>query len=312
VRKSLLLLSLAIVTAIGCRTNPACERQIGLMRAELIALEDRYYELESKYRAAIGNAEPVAEDCQPIYGPIEIQPDHPLPEPTGSSGSDVEIRIDPSDASQSTEHRAAPIATLVEPDAKLATVTFQTPKHFAMGSSAGKRPERIAVGDEGTLDEPSSLQIIDPHLLQGRDDDGIAGDDGVSFMLRFPAGTPLTGGELSVAAIDPSESGERQRIGLWRYSTDEIRAMAKSPEGRSAVVVPMSLSWNLNTPRHDELLLFIRWSSPGQAPLELSQSIHVTPDQAATRSDTEQAERDQLPPPDEAIEVHVLPWQPDR
>lgn len=62
-----LILVTACVTLAGCRTSPndRCERAIALLRAEKIDLEDRYYQLESRYESLLDKTGQVDEGFVP-------------------------------------------------------------------------------------------------------------------------------------------------------------------------------------------------------------------------------------------------------
>ncbi len=123
------LLLLALLALLGCRTYPACESQIAMMRAEFIALEDKYVLLESKYNAAVGQDFATVEPCDEYIRSEESAPNSTGQAPTGPS--DLEIRIDPNDASLSRPFQASPIGADQGPDPKLSTVTFQAPTRIA-------------------------------------------------------------------------------------------------------------------------------------------------------------------------------------
>ena len=46
-----LLLIVGVLLSTGCRMNPRAEREIALLRAEILDLEDQYYSLKSRCEA---------------------------------------------------------------------------------------------------------------------------------------------------------------------------------------------------------------------------------------------------------------------
>ncbi len=127
------LLLLILLALLGCRTYPACERQVAMMRAEFIALEDKYALLEGKYNAAVGQDSTKIEPCDDFIDSQKSAPSSTGQAPAGRS--DLEIRIDPNDASQSPSFQADPIGVDVRPDPNLSTVTFQAPTRLARQST---------------------------------------------------------------------------------------------------------------------------------------------------------------------------------
>jgi hypothetical protein len=115
---------------------------------------------------------------------------------------------------------------------------------------------------------------------------------------------------LSVAVIDPAESGERQRIGLWRFSADQLRGHAMRSDQPQTALIPLELPWNLNDPRHVDLTLFARWQHHGSAPEEISQSFRVQ--SAAPNAESPELEiSEDVAELTEDSDQHPR-WQPDR
>lgn len=300
-----LLLLLGLLALAGCRTNPACERQIGLMRAELIALEDKYYLLEGKYRDAVGQS---GGSCDVISQP-GIAPKQPeMVNPTRPSDSDLQIQIDPNDASQSIPP-AAPIGTNFEPEGAQSVVVFQTPARFTSRTTDDRdatsphnefeqgfnravhtdpyehssppqfreMPGEPATA-EGAEHHPAKedVMFVDPAQIQARDDDGVAGADGLSLVVQIPSDQWSSDGELTLSLIDPNEPPERQRIGLWQFTAAELEEWVDSGFEGALIAVPLELAWNQNVPRHEELQLFVRWQNPQFPVLDTSLPIAIS------------------------------------
>jgi hypothetical protein len=134
VLKYCLLPFLALIALSGCHTNPACERQIGLMRSELIALEDKYYALEARYREEVGH-DPQFESCEPISSPIIESGTPRTTPPSQPSDSDIRIQIDPNDSS-GLPPPSQPSARSIQPSNDLSVVTFQAPRRLAANQEA--------------------------------------------------------------------------------------------------------------------------------------------------------------------------------
>ncbi len=308
-----LLPLLALLALSGCRTNPACERQIGLMRSELIALEDKYYLLESKYRDAIGSNGTTSEVCDPMGQPI-LTPNRPeILNPSRPSDSDLKIQIDPNDSSDSIAPQAAPIASELDNQAAQSVVEFQTPMRFAKNRDPGRDSasneaegsvvaftegdptfnvgvtleEQARAGDASRRPEVSNgdgqsiIQVpplVDPLRLSGRGDDATPGDDGLSLVVQVPDSRWSAEGVLTISVIDPNETAEQQRIGLWRLSPEEIQHVVERTTNSSTIEIPLELSWNQSVPKHSDLVLFVRWENPQFPAIESSQPIAIRTD----------------------------------
>lgn len=298
VHKFLGLPIVALLALAGCRTNPACERQIGLMRSELIALEDKYYALEDKYHQAVGHGSNEFQSCDP-----SLPQSAPAPPKTNSmppsrpSDSDIQIPIDPKDSSGAPLPTADPIAADFPASGAPSVVTFQTPRRFANQRplqpprEAGHHQPESSAGFPGAdnssvpsdnRSDQTSLLFIDPAQLTGRDEDGAPGDDGLSLVVQIPRDQWSLDGVLTVSLLDPQEVGDRQRIGLWQISAQEIASATDPTAGGTSAVVPLDLDWNINAPGHSDLKLFVRWENPGANPLESSEAVAIVPDPSSS------------------------------
>jgi hypothetical protein len=288
VLKHLSLPLLAILALAGCRTNPACERQIGLMRSELLALEDKYYALEARYREAVGH-DPDYDTCETLPTPIIESGQPSAMPPSQPSDSDIRIQIDPNDSSV-IPHQAQPIAVDFAQPGEQSVVTFQTPRRFSQNAKnappvtppndpasrnvdASMNDDAIRV-PEGS--SPGNTQLIlDADQLIGVEFDGQPGDDGLSLVLFVPRDRWTTDGQFTVSVLDPFEQGERQRIGLWSYSQQELVPSERESPDDGYVTLTLELPWNQRLPENPELLLFARWENANASPIELSQDVAI-------------------------------------
>jgi hypothetical protein len=265
-RRFILFLALG---AVGCQSNVACQRQLAALRGEKIAWEDKYYEMEAKYRAAVGDSNSTWATPEECAEPVIFDPATPAnasPSPTPHSES--EVPRDPADLSRSTAPQADRIDVVVDPGEALSTVAFQPPRHV---------PNRSSNIPNHPPPATRELRIVDPYRLRGRETDGTPGDDGVAMALRLPAAVG-DDGELLVAVLDPQQAGEQQRVGFWRFSASELAPQLKG--STSAPTVALDLPWNQSRPQHENLTLFVRWNDSLGPLLELSQAFSVVPSPA--------------------------------
>ena len=96
--------------------------------------------------------------------------------------------------------------------------------------------------------------------------------------VYVPAAAPLT-----ISVIDPEESGEEQRIGLWNLTAEEVEPRVYYP-GESARGIQLTLPWQNHSPRHRKLLIFVRYETSDGELLETSGEVRILLPQAGISS----------------------------
>lgn len=317
-RNFFLLLILCLAALVGCRTNPACERQIGLMRSELIALEDKYYILESKYREATGQGSLGGGDCDPLTLP-KIDTGQPSSTPPAApSDSDIRIQIDPNDMSNIVDPTIGNAPPRIDAAVASSDAQFRPPRIRGSRSVTDVEPaEQHSASQVDFSEIPGAQPIEGTHALQsaeipvddgslkvhdvlGRDADGVAGDDGFSFVATIPLSCWSTDGVLTVSVLDPAAPHDAQRVGLWRLSGNQLGSPMSAPGDTAVYEFPLEMMWNVNQPQRGDLMLFVRWEAPGMPSCEDRQMLRIVPPRTAELDSPEPADG-------ESSE-----WSPDR
>ena len=120
-----------------------------------------------------------------------------------------------------------------------------------------------AEGEEAiVVESPPTQLVINSRLTGGMDRDGHGGDEGilVVFEPRDAAGHLVRWpGSVSVVLMDPALEGEGARIARWNFSADEVPTHYLSTVfGRG---LQFELPWPSEPPQHDELVLFVRFTT---------------------------------------------------
>jgi hypothetical protein len=124
---------------------------------------------------------------------------------------------------------------------------------------------------------PTQL-VIDKRLTGGLDRDGRDGDEGLLVVVepRDAAGHPVKAvGALSVALMDPSQSGEAARIARWDFAAHEVQSHFHSTVfGRG---LQFELPWPGDPPKNSALRLHVRFVTESGQKLNADLPINVKP-----------------------------------
>ncbi len=135
---------------------------------------------------------------------------------------------------------------------------------------------------EGTQSAKKITAVtISDAATQGRDVDGILGDEGLELLIqpRSDDGQDqLVAGDLSVRISDPTATAEKKTIGLWKFLTSETELfLAKDERGGHGIL--LHLPWDQQIPTNKKLTIQIRYVTADGRPLETSAEIQITPPQ---------------------------------
>ena len=269
----LAILSLIIVSSVGCYSNPAYQREIAILRGEIIDLENKYYALKSDHEMATAElANCRSGNCPPgntYYSP--------------SNSSDI--------GNQPTPVEELPKSSNPESDDNGTPMIEDgdvTPKTSASNTGYG---EQFSNG-ELTIDSSTENDVpvkTDPQswvkkirvagqLSHGEDFDGKSGDDGIVLVVQplDQQGNVVTvAADLTVSVIDPRESGRRQFIALHRLKRQEVKSMLESSEEIGAGI-HVRIPWNSYQPRNEQLRVFVRFQTSDNRKLETNTAIKIS------------------------------------
>ncbi len=285
------VIAVCLGLASGCQQNPRTQVWLETMRAEKLALEDAYYELEYEYERKVEELESCRRENDTLRkqagrdesggGPrIEIPG---VDEPLGASRPQIEsgIEIEPAAiGGHSTEQVLTiddPIEALPIPDAM--------PQPTDEFSSSP--PEEIGVA--APLDMRVTHIIINPYLTTGHDFDRKPGDDGISVVIEprnaddqfVPKAGPLT-----IVVLDPAlrEQGrEAAEVARWELDLEEAHARLRTNvvQGQG---INLKLPWPDKSPQHAHLHVFVRFESDDGTHLDADTAIEVAlPGQFSSR-----------------------------
>lgn len=317
----LAILVLLVSFTLGCgSTNPRVRREVALLRAEIVDLENQYYTLKSMYRDETGrepdfssfgmpsggsrergrrdNAGSVraCAQCGRVHDP-QVEYDHPL---TIDNSGSVEREPVPGETKPGTLRPGeSEYQQLEEPVIEFGPEEVPLPGDGQTGGfrqpAAQASLDRPASGSNSNARLQAGVaagQLVDfeimPEQTRGFDEDGMAGDEGVTVRWAPDFGGPTEGslGEVTFSVIDPEQPRNTQRLGLWKYSPAEANRLLKSSAGQS--VVEARLPWQTGPAQHENLLLFVRVRTLDGRTLERSSSLLINTGRSASGSGLEQ------------------------
>jgi hypothetical protein len=217
-----LLASVAFCSLAGCRmgfNHPQIQNALEMSRVERDAAEDQYYQLKKEYDEAVLQIDDLKNELQQRQAP----------------STDEASQLAPlNDVSSNTYPQ-------IKPSEKYPVEQVSSTIGFDRDSNAS---------------EISELTIA-LNQTRGFDSHGKSGDDGIIVALK-----PLdkngrfinTPGTTTISLIDPALTGIRQRVGLWRFSAEEVRERI-DPESETFV---FRLPWQRTNPKNSRLKLFAR------------------------------------------------------
>jgi len=259
-----LFLIIALLTLMtGClgRTPPNVRVSLDQMQAELMAVEDRYYELEYKYKLA----EQELAACRGKKGE-----DCPVPKSSGEY-YDIEMgtESDPViiDSSPGVEFNPESYEVIESPQIE--------PRNFEGSSTGGELRSHQSAAANYTADVTHILLV--PQQTGGLDRDGDLSDDGIIVTLLPQDANEqavIKSAPVMVSVIDPAETGLAQRVGIWKFSREEIARLI-SARNQSPRGITLTLPWQERIPRHNDLKLYVRYVNDANQSLEASMDVTI-------------------------------------
>lgn len=238
-------LSIVALIQAGCSfgpQSPNVRNALDMLRIERDAAEDQYYDLKEKHEKALWKIEDLESSLKGIQEQTIQKP------------------------SAANETFAEPLELL---DAAGDGITqFQSP------------PQPTGKIQPASFVEPNQSEVneirIDPQMTRGFDSHGKSGDDGIVVAVQptdqtgefVPIAAPIT-----VSLIDPSRNGIRQRVGLWKFTSQQVAN--RFDRQNSAFVFRMP--WQRNAPINSNLKLFVRFQA-NDGKRETSMDLNVVLD----------------------------------
>lgn len=150
------------------------------------------------------------------------------------------------------------------------------------GSEGNGEAQDRAAGESGPIIQADSSRVtqlvLNRHLTGGYNADGRPGDEGIIVVIepRDAQGRWIEApGKVSVVVLDPALEGEAARVARWDFTAAETAAMfLKSALGRG---MELEMLWPGDPPVHEELQLFVRYTTSDGRKLERDHQIRVDP-----------------------------------
>ena len=173
----------------------------------------------------------------------------------------------------------------VEPSFRPETDGTQWRKTSAINSS----PLSTTPIDDRYLDESFSTSddfsnvsiqqvLINPTNTFAKDYDQDGGDDGVQLLIQpldAQGRVIARASDVVVSIIDAKETGEAQRIGLWKLESYQVESYVSNERGREGLL--LDLPWQRRVPTNRDLIVFVRYTTASGKKLETSLDIEITP-----------------------------------
>jgi hypothetical protein len=258
-----------LVALTGCQINPRAEREIALLRSEILELEDQYYALKSRCE---GTASTLGSEGEGFYDgqywnvqpPSTINPAAPNAAPGRS-----EMNTFRGFADEQTLEIQDPPET--DPIPANETGPRRTPSEL--------RQPPVQDGESGNSDSAFLARLVIHPSSRGVDLDNQPGDEGIELLVqpldRSGRLHPVSGSMIVRIMESESENTSRQ-IGLWEFSAEEIDEFwigSSSPERG----ILLHLPWNGLPPTQGPLTVLAEYSIAVGPSVSTSSSITVEP-----------------------------------
>ena len=269
------ILSLALCAGLlwlsGCRSDPNRE----LLERELRDHEDEIYDLQNQLDDKCHELEA----CRRKNAALKTGND------SAAEDADERDRA-PRRTKPPAEPPAMPKIDLGTPETSPAIPPAKKPidsPGSARAKSRSVRPaalegdsteNRLIVGG-GPSNAPIERLAINRLMTGGHSFSGKPGDDGllVVFAPRDRSAEVVqTAGQVSIVAIDPQLSGDEARLARWDFSAPETAAHYRN---LLTTGYHFELLWPGRAPQHNELKLYVRFTTADGHQFEDNQVVHV-------------------------------------
>lgn len=279
--------------------NPRAEREIALLRAEILDLEDQYYSLKSRcegssFAANSTSGMIVGQGGQIInQGVIDPYCNNCVTNPTTLSNSVIY-----QDAPGFIQNNQTEITPFNDSSLDTSDQFLDEPAIDSIEGS-GNKLERLPPAD-GSGEDQSSIQntrglnsimrpasarntvssiIINRDFSKGQDVDGLPGHEGLSLLLQ-----PITvmgevrklAGHLTVRVVESGGPQVERQIGLWQFTPEETTSFFVKDEFAQQGIL-LHLPWDGMAPTGRQLDVFVRFVTPDQQNIEASINLPIDP-----------------------------------
>ncbi len=297
---ALLLVSLLLS---GCRINPQAEREIALLRAEILDLEDQYYSLQSRCQGSgfavgprtssgvyqQGLTGEMCENCTPatvgqgqpfqnsvIYEAAPGAPGVIYNDPNSFQYADP-VFLDSEGVESDPSIQGSDTRQQIDTDPDLETLpAVDEPKtdqsYFPSTESQNSILREPAPGEISSI-------VINRYLSQGKDVDGRPGHEGLALLVQpidATGSVKKVAGHLTIRVVEPTSQQVDRQIGLWKFTPQETATFFVKDELEQQGIL-LHLPWNGLIPLGRQLSVFVQFVTDDQRNVEASLSLPIEP-----------------------------------
>lgn len=120
--------------------------------------------------------------------------------------------------------------------------------------------------------------VLNRMLTGGYNTSGKSGHDGVMVVIEphNAQGEVLTApGDLSIVVVDPALGGAVSRVARWDFTANEVAARFRKTIVANGIQLEMP--WPADPPQHEDLHVFVRYTTADGRKLEADKPIKVKP-----------------------------------
>ncbi len=293
--RTVLFLLLICWACAGCQVNPRTERQIALLRAEILDLEDQYYLLKSQRDSAVAQlrgCEGTDFDATQFDGSLlldggrfddssesDIWDDAPsdiIYESPADSRTDPRSGRQPGlDVPNQNDRNGSGSGSRIENQPRLEEVV---PDDGAFNSSTQFR-DNLSSRDSSNANGEVSQIVISRNVSGGQDLDGSPGHEGLALLIQ-----PLDrsgriqkqAGQLTVRVVERKPVASDRQIGLWQFTSQETESfLVKDGEPEQGIL--LHLPWNKQLPQGRSLTVFVSYLTNDRRQLETVLDFVIEP-----------------------------------
>ncbi len=264
-----LLLIVGVLLCTGCRVNPRAEREIALLRAEILDLEDQYYSLKSRCESdgctttegGYFNSTIIDGDCVDCEPSSIIQ--EAAPGSTGNGNQGIEeiesIESVIEDPTVSEGDSTSVIRIVPHEDEKLPRRRNADPR--------APSNHRIATVD------------INRRISKAVDLDGIPGHEGLTLLIQpkdHSGRVRKIPGRIHVSVTEPMRRSQHRPIGNWQFTAEESKNfLVKDQLVQQGFLI--HLPWDKAIPQSDRVNVSVRFFSGRNVTVANNHTIEVVP-----------------------------------
>ena len=263
----LLILIFICSCFVGCRVNPRAEREIALLRAEILDLEDQYYSLKDRcesegvavdgeyYESGFSDGECI--DCEP--GTI--------------------IYENPADVIHDTAPGSVNELEEIEPTLNTRENDGSTSRLEILPHAGDVLPEKISYSGAGRNQDAISAITVNRNFSHGEDIDGIPGHEGLSLLVQpvdAQGNIQKVPGKLTIRISESKSANVERQIGLWQFTPQETESFFVRDDVAEQGIL-LHLPWDSLIPTEKVLRVVVRYTTRDNRKLDTQFRIQIEP-----------------------------------